>query len=98
MPLIAVDIGNSRIKFGLFDAPISGRKLPWPRSTFRSPPSIGPKSELRKWLDPVPAESTWWLASVNRPGAKKMMEWLQRLPHRAIAAGDGRSAPAIALA
>ncbi len=79
MPLIAVDIGNSRIKFGLFDAPISGRKLPWPRSTLSLPAVDWPESELRKWLEPVPAESTWWLASVNRPGAKKMMEWLHRL-------------------
>lgn len=79
MPLIIVDIGNSRLKLGLFDAPASNKHLPIPRTTLTLPASDWDDSLLRKWLDPVPADATWWLASVNRPAAKRMMEWLHRL-------------------
>ncbi len=93
-PLIAVDIGNTRVKLGLFDAPASDTNLPVPRTTLTLPAPEWDDSQLRRWLEPVPAEATWWLASVNRPAAKRMMEWLAPIAHRTIAARHGRPASA----
>jgi type III pantothenate kinase len=78
MSLVIVDIGNTRVKLGLFDAPAE-HNLPTPRSTLSLPAVDWQESQLRKWLEPVPAASAWWLASVNRPAAKRLMEWLYRL-------------------
>lgn len=78
-PLITVDIGNTRVKLGLFDAPAANRNLPIPRTMLSLSSVDWDESQLRKWLDPVPPDTTWWLASVNRPAAKRLMEWLHRL-------------------
>jgi type III pantothenate kinase len=97
---IAVDIGNARIKLGLFagekgDCPpfpmkrgtiplISLRELPEPLQTL---PLLGKEPELdgiEPWLagqeclshradvDPL----SWWIASVNRPAATRLIDWL----------------------
>ena len=49
VPLVAVDVGNSRVKLGLFDS-VAGTPLPQPISTL----DIGPRPEdldrIRDWL------------------------------------------------
>ena len=98
-PIIAVDIGNARIKLGLF-APCCADGLPEPAWTL---PLLGNEPELdmiEDWLEtgnetPRACEHApyrWWIASVNRPAATRLIDWL--CDHRPgdrvtlLAAGD----------
>jgi type III pantothenate kinase len=89
---IAADVGNARIKLGLFaDGCAAG--LPEPLQTL---PLVGKEPELdsiKSWLaDTVSDGLTWWIASVNRPAATRLIEWLrERRPADRVvllAAGD----------
>jgi len=79
-PLIAVDVGNNRTKFGLFSADwfraVRAHELPEPVSTLSL---AGAEVEsLREWL---PADrdraAAWWIGSVNRPRATRLIDWLR---------------------
>ncbi len=75
-PLIAVDIGNSRTKLGLF-VPPDATPLPCPERMF----SWGPPwriAELENWLAAVPDTFAWRIASVNRVGTARLLDWLGR--------------------
>jgi type III pantothenate kinase len=123
---IAVDIGNARIKLGLFlgaqrdnavgqVARLSGSRLATcPTSDVHDPrlnsggcttaipepirvlPLLGDAPELDEitpWLaDKAPSDLAWWIASVNRPAATRLIDWLgERRPKDRImllAAGD----------
>lgn len=87
--MVAVDIGNNRAKFGLF---VEGAEpLPRPQSTF-----VVPAEEdfdaVAAWLAGVRQAVSWWIASVNRPTATRLIEWVR--DHRPgeclvlLAAGD----------
>lgn len=109
---IAVDIGNARIKLGLFLdaqgkavvgqvanlpasrlATYSTTELPEP---IRVLPLVGDApsfDEITPWLaDQAHDDLTWWIASVNRPAATRLIDWLGE--HRPkdritlLAAGD----------
>ncbi len=114
--LIAVDIGNARIKLGLFTGGCAAG-LPEPIKTL---PLLGDSPELDEitpWLADIsrhggadipvcPAKSgpqgrqeclphlthQWWIASVNRPAATRLIDWLgERRPADRItllASGD----------
>ena len=106
VPVIAADVGNARIKLGLFAGDYAAG-LPEPLQTL---PLLGDEPELDQiepWLegnvsgtrrvpDPLPAHGVcgiqWWIASVNRPAATRLIDWLKR--HRPtdrvtlLAAGD----------
>jgi type III pantothenate kinase len=73
LPLVAVDIGNSRTKLGLFTT--LGAGLPIPDRTL----ALGPdwhSEELESWL-PGPANRLHWrIASVNRAGTARLLDWL----------------------
>ena len=95
---VAADIGNARIKLGLFAGGCAAR-LPEPLQTL---PLVGKEPELdwiESWLAEIPhggadipvcqtlSNSTrqtrmsaptfiWWIASVNRPAATRLIEWL----------------------
>jgi len=93
-PLIAVDIGNNRMKFGLFAAETSG-SLPEPdRSTLISgdDPDM---DRLEPWLGPAfPAKGAWWIGSVNRPGTTRLLDWLRtRRPEDTITLLAARDLP-----
>jgi type III pantothenate kinase len=91
--LVAVDIGNSRLKFGLYPSesrhndpvPVPSRWLDVaPPQTF---------DRLEEWLAPLSVESTaWWIASVNRPHTTQLLDWLRsRADHprvTLVASGD----------
>lgn len=91
-PLIAVDIGNNRIKLGRFDS--RGREpLPEPTDTLhvdgRNPEFRG----VADWLAGMASEpAAWWIGSVNRPTTTRLLDWLrsQRPNDRItlLAAGD----------
>lgn len=90
-PLVAVDVGNTRMKFGYFDVFAAG--LPAPASTLDLHSADGDLDELNSWLSPVTvASAAWWIGSVNRPAATRLLDWLRRAaPQREIillAAGD----------
>ncbi|MCR4411901.1 MAG: type III pantothenate kinase [Thermoguttaceae bacterium] len=89
-PLIAVDIGNNRSKFGWFAGEV-GDRLPVPERTVAL--ANGDELEgLAKWLGDAPAGLRWWIGSVNRPAATRLIEWLRDHrpddPITLLAAGD----------
>ncbi len=73
---IAVDIGNARIKLGLFAAACPAG-LPEPARTL---PLLGDAPELDRiayWLaDQAQKDLPWWIASVNRPATTRLIDWL----------------------
>jgi type III pantothenate kinase len=102
-PLIAVDVGNARIKFGLFAEASSGSGLPEPQRTLHLAGGAPPLDGLAEWLGEgdsphlqeqmgtVPS-ARWHIASVNRPASTRLVDWLRA--HRGgervvlLAAGD----------
>lgn len=80
-PLAAVDIGNSRIKFGLFAAaPAKDADLPAPVRTLELEPAPDRMSEIAEWLgaDTPPASVSWWIGSVQRSVTVDLIDWLRR--------------------
>ncbi len=76
-PLIAVDVGNSRLKFGRFDT-ADGQALPRPTSTFDLAPG-GSFDEVFAWLsEDQPQDFAWRIGSVNRRGATRLVDWLRQ--------------------
>ena len=93
MSIVAVDIGNSRMKFGWFDAPLQPdsndpHALPHPRSVIALPTGEGNGAALERWSAEIPRSTPWWIACVNRPAAARLMSWLdgrsvaRQLTHR----------------
>jgi len=65
-PLIAADIGNSRIKLGWFDGS-PGRSLPTPAATLDLTPGEWDAATLAAWFESIAEPSLpWRMASVNR--------------------------------
>ena len=83
-PLVAVDIGNSRLKFGLFERPAGHspnvcRQLPQPTRAVDVPPDAAQFDRLIDWLAPAtPADCEWLVGSVNREAAALLASWLER--------------------
>ena len=71
---IAVDIGNSRIKLGLFETTASAQ-LPEPVSCLTLDPEWR-APEIDAWLPPQAAQATWHIASVNRPATAQLLAYL----------------------
>jgi type III pantothenate kinase len=90
--LIAVDVGNNRIKLGRFEGD-AGDRLPEPQDALQLADEDGDLSRLGPWLDRSAGKvAGWWIASVNRPAATRLIDWLH--DHRPddritmLAAGD----------
>lgn len=83
LPLVAVDIGNSRIKFGLFetlagDALQGPASLPLPARTLEIDPRRQDFAALEEWLAPIrPSEASWWVASVQRSFTSRLLTRLR---------------------
>ncbi len=75
-PLIAVDIGNSRIKLGLFDEPQAAGALPMPRRVLDLSSGELDGARLHAWLPTEPVWPQWRVASVNRPAAERLFQWI----------------------
>ena len=95
-PLMAVDIGNARIKVGFMekpDSPQAAHTLPQPRCML---PLSGRSPELDKlarWIDELGSSATapvvgplcWWIGSVNRRAATRLIDWLcDNRPHDTV--------------
>jgi type III pantothenate kinase len=91
-PLIAVDVGNNRTKFGWFDVE-SDDRLPQPVRSLQIDDHEPELERLSRWFEDRPEEPlSWWIGSVNRPTCTRLVDWLQehRPDDRAtlLAAGD----------
>ena len=74
--LVAVDIGNSRLKFGCFSTPAVDDCLPTPLSTLAL--TIDDLSPLVTWCNTHQLHSApWFISSVNRQSATQLLAWLQ---------------------
>jgi type III pantothenate kinase len=77
-PIVAVDVGNSRVKFGLFDPTGQRTALPAPSRWLHVDPAEGGFDSLTNWLAPLSAgEVAWWIGSVERNVATQLFEWLR---------------------
>ncbi len=77
-PFVAVDIGNSRLKFGLYEAAGEG-ELPAPNRVLDFDPEKDALDRVAAWLGPwTVAQAAWWIASVNRPHATLLVDWLRQ--------------------
>lgn len=74
-PLVAVDIGNSRMKFGLFDS-ARGDSLPEPLRTLDLPPD-GPFDALADLASAARSPAAWRIASVHRRSSGRLLDWLR---------------------
>ena len=77
VPLIAVDIGNARMKFGLFEAS-DARGLPEPVGSLQFSDCDQNLDDVARWLASLcKGEVGWWIGSVNRPTTTRLVEWLR---------------------
>jgi type III pantothenate kinase len=77
--LIAVDIGNSRLKFGWFDPDqrLVPGELPQPRATLVLAPSEMGAPRLPRWLDEQQLSAACWqICSVQRELARGLVAWI----------------------
>ncbi len=81
--LVAVDIGNNRLKCGVFAAATNRASVPQPLETFAAAdPSqaVGFVSRVMaaQGSGPSDASPSWWIASVNQPLTSELLECLKR--------------------
>jgi type III pantothenate kinase len=91
-PLIAVDVGNSRIKLGWFEDALAN-DFPLPDRTLRLTLDTLDWTELDKWLGGASStDLDWRLGSVNRAAQSRLIDWLRECGAIAntmlLAAGD----------
>jgi type III pantothenate kinase len=89
--LIAVDVGNTRIKLGEFALPLSG-DLPLPVRTG----AFGAEwtdAGLDGWLDGDANGYTWAISSVNRPSSDRLLAWLAERGARRVRVLGHRDLP-----
>ena len=79
LPLVAVDIGNSRIKLGLFESvERTGGRLPTPTQTLDVTPKTDSLDKIVGWLGAERLSLLpWWIGSVQRSVASKLVAWLR---------------------
>jgi type III pantothenate kinase len=74
---LAVDIGNARMKIGVFDTSIVDA-LPEPIRTLPLNGDAPEFDSIESWLDDLAGEKLpWFLASVNRAGASRLIDWVR---------------------
>jgi type III pantothenate kinase len=76
-PLVAIDIGNSRLKVGLFES-ADADELPAPARWLDVQPDKASLDRIGTWLAPYAIDQvSWWIASVNRPHCTELLDWLR---------------------
>jgi type III pantothenate kinase len=93
LPLIAVDVGNARIKLGLFPCQSGSGEFPQPAATLALDGRRPEWDRIRPWLkDCSQPHLAWWIASVNRPATTRLLDWIRQHrpadPMTLLAAGD----------
>jgi type III pantothenate kinase len=91
-PLIAVDVGNARVKFALVESDC-GEALPQPSRTLQLSGRPLELERVETWLAQITsAEVSWWIGSVNRSTVTRLVDHVRE--HRPrdritmLAAGD----------
>jgi len=75
--LVAVDVGNSRLKLGLFSN-VDSREVPSPEQVLEISVRQAGWGKIVAWLAPADVDQfDWRLASVNRPAATRIVDWLR---------------------
>ena len=92
LPILAVDVGNARIKLGLVRG-TAGGDLPEPAAILTMDGRRPEWARLATWLKELGERHlAWWVASVNRPTHTRLLDWLRGHrpadPVTLIAAGD----------
>ncbi len=74
----AVDVGNARIKLGLFAGEL-GDALPCPLQTLQLTDEAPECERIGPWLQEAAVEEdlSWWIGSVSRPAATRLVDWLR---------------------
>ncbi len=81
--LVAVDIGNSRIKLGWFEKSLTSDALPKPIGELTLPAEAWDESLIARTLPWEALGGRWCVASVNRPATKRLITWLNStVPHK----------------
>jgi type III pantothenate kinase len=75
-PLIAVDIGNSRIKLGLFDGIEAADRAPLPSRVLDLRIDEWDGNRVAAWLPAGPTWPEWRIGSVNRGVARRVLDWI----------------------
>ncbi|MBX3411306.1 MAG: type III pantothenate kinase [Pirellulales bacterium] len=75
--IVAVDVGNTRTKFGLFTGG-EAQGLPSPKRVLRISSHAHELEQLATFLDARPASDfAWHIGSVNRAAAGRVIDWLR---------------------
>ena len=75
-PLVAADVGNHRIRLGVFAS--DGGGLPEPSGWLAISDDERDLGRIGEWLSgAVPERVGWWISSVNRPAATRLIDWLR---------------------
>ncbi|MBN2023011.1 MAG: type III pantothenate kinase [Pirellulales bacterium] len=75
--LVAVDVGNQRVKLGCFHA-ASDDGLPEPAATLSVSGRPFDVDRVVQWLGQhAPWRASWWIGSVNRPIASRLLDMLR---------------------
>ena len=75
--LIAVDVGNNRLKLGRF-ATEPGDGLPEPSRALGIDGEAPDMARVAAWLSETPEQAAgWWIGSVNRPTTTRLIDWLR---------------------
>jgi len=78
LPLVAVDVGNTRIKLGRYDE-LDGEGLPQPTEVLRISTQSTEFDEVHSFLaDRRPADLRWHIGSVNRGASGRLIDWLRQ--------------------
>jgi len=90
-PFVAVDVGNTRVKLGLFESAV-GDPLPAPSKKLDLFPKDDAFEQINAWLAPhTIGDVSWWVGTVERAVAGRLIGWLrERGANRLtmIASGD----------
>ena len=75
-PVVAVDVGNSRFKLGMFDRD-AGEAYPQPSSLLELHPDPWKGEPIIDWLNGCGVDRvSWWIASVHRGASQRIDAWL----------------------
>ena len=90
--LIAVDVGNARIKLGLFSLD-AGDGFPEPVAVLSLDGRRPEWGRIVSWIKEIDRPHlAWWIGSVNRPATSRLLDWIRAHrpadPMTLMAAGD----------
>ena len=92
LPVMAVDVGNARIKLGLFSRQ-TRNEFPDPLATLVLDGRRPEWGRITPWLkESAEPHAAWWIASVNRPATTRLLDWIRDRrpadPITLLSAGD----------